>query len=319
MKINSQLNYKLSLNVFLGLVLLFYSCKKDPKTVSANIIPITNSDCIEIPPFQGTGWGYNYITNGAPIYTSPVLNPNNNNELLILKNDSVFIFNRTLNNKSFSFKFSFWNKISWSKKNWLIMGGADQKIYKIKPNGDSLTLLVNTLNNFNPIWNDSGTQFCVQNNTINKVVKYDNQGNPLDTIQQLTNQPFSDWGTNNKITWGLYTLNAYDVNTKTNANFYTLPSGKGVFLGFFWLNNNEIIWSYSYGIYKTNISTSSTALLKQTCNSAIYSYPTYDKIANKIIWRKQEETLLDAYNIKTISKIVITDIDCNNEAEIIIN
>ena len=296
------------------MVILFYSCSKDPAIPS-----VDNLVCTDIPPFQGTGWGYNYITTGAPLYIAPELNPSNNNELLILKNDSVFIFNRGLNNKTFSFKFSFWNKISWSKKNWLIMAGSDQKIYKIKPNGDSLTLLVNTLNNFNPIWNDSGTQFCVQNNTINKVVRYDDNGVPIDTIQQLTNHPLSDWGSNNKIIFGLYTLFVYDFNNNNRINLYTLPSGKGSFSGFFWLNNNEFIWSYTYGIYKTNILTNQTTLLKYTCNSNEYAYPTYDKMANKIIWLKAENELIDANNVKTVSKIVMTDIDCNNETEIIIN
>lgn len=315
MKFLKNHNFKLSLNLFLGLVL--FSCKRDSEIISPN--DNTNySNCENIPPFQQVGSGYTYITTGQ-IFNFPVFNPNNNNELLITKNDSVFIFNRLLNQKNFSFKFPFWNKISWSKQNWIIMGGTDQKIYKIKPNGDSLTLLVNNSNNFYPIWNNTGTQFCIQNNTINKAIRFNNQGIPIDTFQQLTIAPFSDWNSNNQITWGLYTLYLYELNSNSNQTIKTLPNGQGSILGSFWLNNNEIIWSYTYGIFKTNILTNLTTTLKTTCNSNTYSFPTFDSTLNKIIWKKQLQKLIDPYTIRVENKIVMTDIDCTNEVDIPIN
>lgn len=302
----------LILNLILGLSLFFIKCKRDVK-----IIPINSptNDCIDIPAFQGTGFGYNYITNGKPIYYAPVLNPNNNNELLILKQDSAFIYNRISKLTSFLFKFPFLAKVSWSIKNWMLIGGSDQKIYKIKPNGDSLTLLVNTTNNSFPIWNDDGNFFSAVNNNINKTIIYTVLGIPIDTIE-FTNLPFSSWGGNNKIISGRNKLFVYDLNTHSTNYFYDLGT-IGAITGCFWLNNNEIIWSHIYGILKTNILTNQTTLLKNTCNSNIYSYPSYDKILNKIIWRKQIQSYVDKYNVKAENKIIITDVDCNNEEEII--
>lgn len=304
----------LILNLILGLSLFFIKCKRD-----VEIIPVNSptNDCIDIPAFQGTGFGYNYITNGKPIYYAPVLNPNNNNELLILKQDSAFIYNRISKLTIFSFKFPFLAKVSWSIKKWMLIGGSDQKIYKIKPNGDSLTLLVNTTNNSFPIWNDDGNLFSAVNNSINKTIIYTDLGIPIDTIE-FTNLPFSSWGGNNKIISGRNKLFVYDVNTHSTNYFYDLGTSGSV-TGCFWLNNNEIIWSHIYGILKTNILTNQTTLLKSTCNSNIYSYPSYDKILNKIIWRKQIQTYVDTYNVKAENKIIITDVDCNNEEEIIIN
>ncbi len=297
--------------IITGIVLITNSCSRDKEIEPSN----SNLECVSIPPFSQIGSGYNYITNGSLNYYAPVLNPNNNNELLILKNDSIFIYNRISHNKIFSIKFSFWGKISWSKKNWLLILGSNQHIYKVKPNGDSLTLLVNTTSNLFPIWNDDGSKFSSTNNILNKSIVYDYNGLPLDTIS-MTNQLISEWGNNDKIICGGYTLFVFDIATKTLTSFYNLSPGNGVITGSFWLNNSEIIWSYDYGIYKTNIITNSTILLKQLCNSNKYSYPTYDKILNKIIWRKQEEFLIDNYNVRVINKIVMMDIDCKNEVDI---
>jgi len=313
-KICNYIN-KPSLNIFLGLALLSFSCKRDKEIAPQNINSNGSiSDCENIPPFQQVGSGYNYTIEGES-YNFPEFNPNNNDEFLITKDDSIFIFSRLSNQKVFAFKFPFWNKISWSRKNWLIMNGLDQKVYKIKPNGDSLTILINSVGNFYPIWNNNGTMFCAQNSTINKTIIYNDNGLALDTIN-ISNHPSSDWDSHNKIIWGLTTLNFYDLNTHANHSLFSLASGTGSFNGYFWLNSNEIICSYTYGIFKTNILNNSTVTLKQTCNSNVYSYPTFDSTLNKIIWKKQLQTLINDYNVKVVNKIVITDINCTNETEI---
>ena len=160
--------------------------------------------------------------------------------------------------------------------------------------------------------------FCVQNTIINKGIIFTDTGIPVDTIIWGT-ELGSDWGANNNIAGGGNELNMINVASNTTTSLYNTGSSSMSISGCVWINNNEVIWSCAYGILKTNISTHTTVFFKHSCNSNRYFYPTYDNVNNKIIWQKQEQTLIDSHTVKGISKIVITDIDCQNETELIIN
>lgn len=83
--------------------------------------------------------------------------------------------------------------------------------------------------------------------------------------------------------------------------------------------NNDLIFSKTDGIYSLNLFTHQKLILKSTCNSKVYMWPTYSSITDKIIWQRLDYTLIDKQNVFVKSRLYMMNSDGSNENEIIIN
>lgn len=92
----------------------------------------------------------------------------------------------------------------WGRGGWIVYHGPDLATYKIKPNGDSLTLLQHDATN--PIWNYNGTRIVYRNQYTNysfiKII--DANGYIVDSISDTyifsTVNQFA-WSADDKIAW----------------------------------------------------------------------------------------------------------------------
>ncbi|MCF8429923.1 MAG: hypothetical protein K9G64_07295 [Bacteroidia bacterium] len=297
---------------YLALLLFVFACEKDSNIEQ----PIINSHCIPqengpiIPKYKGPGFGFEIVHLDSFNYTVPYSNPNNKNEFVYfvydykLNNSGIYIYNILTKQKSLVLETDLRAKkrypqsdIRWSRKGWLIFADFDNNIYKIKPNGDSLTQLTYSRSNFVPEWNLEGTKFCIEH--ISKSNKYytlicDENGNNLDSLQfngrdLFGNQPH--WqhekyilGTNyQKIT--IYDCYAKKVNEINTGDLE---------IGFpMWINNDEFIYNSTNGIYTYNIINNQIKQLRKTVNSNIY-FNTNLLDNNQIICERNKTVLLDS-------------------------
>jgi len=293
-------------------IFLFSNCTKDPQIIPSS----TENTCSDIPPFSQVGSGYNYIQEGTTC-GFPCFNPSDLSQMIFIKfPDSIFVYDFSTKSKMFRFKRTVSGKINWSSNNWLIYAQIDGNIYKCKPNGDSVVQLTFNNGNFYPVWSNDGTKFIAENINISGggSLIYSKDGQILDTIEIYSPEPFSQWNSNDNVISGLFNVYTFNTNTKVKTNYYSINNGS--LLGCFWLNNNEFLWSYKYGIFKTNIGTNETTLIKQTCNSSYYANPTYNSSTNKVVWEKFEQVLIDDYNVKTKRNLVEMNSDCSGEVYI---
>jgi len=166
-------------------IVLVMACRKDP---IIQLPPICNDTILQIPQ-NCLGGDYNqYSTDSydfildwmiSPLptgpffeypdpyrYDAPAFNPNNPYEIAYLRihNDQQFVGDLcTFSFCTGEFKIiadNFLDNLDWGSNGWLIYTAMDYHIYKIKPNGDSLTQLSN-LGGYNRAgkWNPSGTLY----------------------------------------------------------------------------------------------------------------------------------------------------------------
>jgi len=167
-----------NLLILFGLFLLF-SCKKDPKinkaqngsSLCSNYVYSyrTNPhfDFIESDlTTSGNVFGGTYFRKDKILYKTPCFNPNNDYEICYINDldngptkKELWKYN-FCNGKKTKISSNIYYSLDWSVKDWIIYTSSDQQIYKVKSNGDSLTLLTNG-NGINAVgkWSPNGTKF----------------------------------------------------------------------------------------------------------------------------------------------------------------
>ncbi len=151
---------KIKFSVLL-ICLFFLSCKKDPPISP----PVgNNTDCLNLSWTNISG-----IINWPGIdtvYNTPRFNPANANEIVYVKGitsaNKSYVAKRNLNTGQETQIISdVWSKPDWSVKDWIVFNHADNQVWKIKSNGDSLTLLTtNMQEGFDALWSPDGNKIA---------------------------------------------------------------------------------------------------------------------------------------------------------------
>jgi hypothetical protein len=284
--------------VYICLILvLFAACSKEPNNDNQQASPpdycVPDEMRPEIPPFQGasTGFGYEIKSLDTFSFGYVFLNPTNENEIIYYKSNikspetkGYYLYNMLTKTNQQVMKISpIVNRIlaasplNWSKKNWLIFAGYDRNIYKMQPNGDSLTQLTFTQNDFTPEWNHDGTKFITFHNGLDgkayNLVR-DENGNITDTLSQTGSYALSgptSWQHPNYIIGqndnGVF---MYDYTTKKSIELLDKEGRKGIG-NLRWINEVECIHSGSAGIFIFNTLTKQNRQIRKTTNVNIYS------------------------------------------------
>jgi len=297
--------------IYILLLAFILGCSKDSDKQSLSIdkhcMPVETGPIIISTNFPGSPRPIN-LDSFKFIY--PYSNPNNKNEFVYfvydykLNNSGIFIYNILTKQKSLVIETDLrarkhypQSQIRWSKKGWLIFADNDNNIYKIKPNGDSLTQLTFSRSNFVPEWNFEGTQFCFKH--IAKDNNYytlicDENGNNLDSLQfnerdLFGNQPH--WQHKTYILGTNYQkITLYNYNTKkvTEINIGNLSMG---FMR--WINNDEFIYNGTNGIFVYNVTNNQIKQIRKMVNSNVYAYLNLlDN--NQIVCERTKTILLDS-------------------------
>jgi len=271
---------------YVFVALLFISCSKTNKLEETSCMPIEAYK--PIPPYNLRGMGYKYVPLLNINCTYPCLNPLNENEFAYIRqlnsNIELCVYNRSsksnisilqLKNKKYEgIPASY---VRWSKKNWLLFEDLYNNIFKIKPNGDSLTQLTFSRSDFNPEWNNKGTLFCTEHLTFDKkyiTIIRDEKGDALDTIQYGNIQTISgipSWNNDRYIFGSNY--DGFLLIDYMFKNVIQIPTNIKDAGEPYWINENEIIYSnHIEGIYTFNIKNYTTKKLRQISNANQYSF-----------------------------------------------
>lgn len=157
---------------------------------SCEIDPYIEDGCGNLPDLNELG----YITvRDSVMYYAPFFNPNNENEFVYIEwNESDGI------NKLFTYNMSNGAKTyltdnvdlypQWNSKNWIVFNRYTTQIWKIKSNGDSLTMLFNTGTNLNLVISPDGQKIAFKNQIDNdiKIIISDINGQVLDSIDSYS-------------------------------------------------------------------------------------------------------------------------------------
>lgn len=167
--------------------------------------------------------------------------------------------------------------LDWSVKDWLIYTAADQNIWKIKSNGDSLTQLTFVGDyNRHPKWSPDGSKIVFQRQTgsVGTFIILNEDGVPIDTIEQLTSIGQWSWIDNDHICYfvaessgGITTqkMNVYNIQTQEirflHGIEFTIDSlilNTAYFPG-----ENSIVWCAFGMVGKTDLTTGTFEILRE--------------------------------------------------------
>jgi hypothetical protein len=308
-----------TLLIFALLVILAGCCKQE----NEEMIPPVVSECSELgtTPFQG----WNYIVDSAS-YLYPCFNPNNPNEIIFTHRaygnglTKLYRYDLTTHSKTLLHTGDQIFSPDWGSNDWILMNLSGNSIWKIKPDGTELTQLLNTGNDFYPIWNSDATIFGAFrgsfNDNLQKTILYTDTAVPLDTLES-TSVGNSNWSLNNFTC----SISGYGPKVSDLISDTILYSQLGEYNhegGCHWLNIEEFLWSYEEGIFKTNYATGYTELVKESCRTRMYQSPTYHPAINKIIWTRVDMKQLNDFDIEVKSRLFMMNPDGSEETEIII-
>jgi len=179
-----------------------------------------------------------------------------------------------------------------NKSGWFVYQKGDLKLYKIKSNGDSLTLL-KTNDRFDAIcWSyDDKFIFYADYEGLMQINK---TGQTIDTLpfngflsSKITNKIVCSKILNNK-----YTAYFKNLDTQTETNITdNLPSANAYFL-----NNNDT-YLYCFGkdeIFRVETTSGSSEKILNNCRfNKEYAYPTLSLNRDKIVVTRYDRKLMD--------------------------
>lgn len=309
-----------TLLIFVTLCFLISCCKEE----SNEVITPTISDCQELGPTPLMGWTYLVDTN---YYMYPCFNPNNSDEIIFTKKNNaidvtkLYKYNLQTHEKSLIHEGYQIFPSDWGSNDWILLNLFGNSVWKIKSDGTSLTQILNTGNDFYPIWNSDATIFGAFRGSfvdnLQKTILYSADAIAFDTLQSSSVGSNSCWSINQ------FTCSATDNGPKVSdlmndSVIFTQSRACNFVGGAHWLNYEEFLWSYEEGIFKTNYITGNTELVKASCRTRLYLAPTYHSNINKIIWTRVDLNQLNDFDIEVKSRLFMMNPDGSEETEIII-
>lgn len=214
--------------IFLWLV-IFSSCTKDKTQID---------ECDDLSETYNKPTlitvGQSYTKNDSIKFTYGTINPVNSDELVYwggkFPDWYFYKYNMVTKERIKLTDLIPQNPPKWHRNGWVVFNAEDHNIYKVKPNGDSLTQLTYSGDCFMPEWNLSG-----------------------DTI--ICNKAF-------------YSIGIYFI--KSDGSLITVNYGDHKLSFPSWAPFDSVVIYTKYdGLYKLNIFDSTFALLKESRNSAL--------------------------------------------------
>lgn len=288
------------------ILLTFLACEKDKLS--------PESHCEEIPPLQVNTQGASYQwTNTSRLYGHASFNPNNPNQFVYrtLNDEGEFemiIYDLVTKEKN-SIHSGLIAYFQWGAKDWILFNTPEFKLHIIKSNGDSLTQITDD-RAVAAHWNITGDKILYEVVTggQNTGIIIDINGNPLDTTSFAPGNHSSWQHDSLSVTTGYIGVNIGNpytgqINTvhEVGEDFYRTGGAD-------WINSEEVIWSYIEGIFKTNIITGETTLLKETCNGRLFFNPT-TSVDGKVIFKQVDYKLTSDTGGETRTSLFMMNVD----------
>lgn len=292
-------------------IFLFVGCTKDHLNIDSN--------CSELPPAPIAGWNYQL---DSVNYTFPFFNPSNSNEILYQKQESsghknLYKYNLLTKQKQIIFSDENYYQPKWGKNEWILLNPQDGNIWKIKSNGDSLIQLTFTNGDFAPEWNITSDKFSIYRTigTFSKTVILDRDGNELDTLDNYYSSQ-SSW----QHPYFMATANEYGlriINAETDTVAHLITQQEPSLTSAIWLSDQiNIIYTAENGIFKINSQTKNISVIKSSCSTRKYLFPSYSPQSNKIIFQRVDLQQLNSSTVSVKIGLYMMNTDGSDEHEV---
>jgi hypothetical protein len=208
------------------------------------------------------------------------------------------------------------SSIRWSRRNWLIFAGQSGPqqwdAYKMKSDGDSLTRLTYSGNIHTPEWNWEGDKFICEMGLTSPAysIIFDENGAPLDTV--YAGGGVGSWRNPKGYRAGFAFTGSFRVtHPESNSTVFRLPVddvSTAVSWGGEWIDEENAVWSYENGVFKTNFVTGQTVQLVSSCDAILYSVPIFSFQAGRVIFKRTVRKITSSTKGTQTSHFVTIDL-----------
>ncbi len=312
--------------IFFLLFLTFYtSCKKDKDLE----IECNSCDCQPIPP-SPSEWGYSFLVGGFDIQNTS-FNPNNDNELVYsVKNYSensfgIFKYDLTTQESVQIYDGDSNYNVDWGINDWVIFTSTEGYIWKVKSNGDDLTQLTFLGGASSAQWNSTADSIVFRKSWENISVVIDENGIGLDTLSDFFSALGQAWNHPKYISGiSLGSLTLKSIKDSSLTNIRNLSNDLSIYNGceeevigtggVVWENDN-IYYSHSLGVFKSDINGIQPSLIKESCSTKRYTSPSINKSKNKLLFVRWDQKIVgEAENtLLTTKELVTMNLDGSDE------
>lgn len=318
--------------------------------------PIIENDCLEQASFISESVDdttYNCCPNcwfdseelyfaGKPYdYAYPCFNPNNSNQIAYYRYNTssvevgweIWIQDLCTGEKRMIVNDANYG-IDWSVKDWIVYTAIDQQIYKIKSNGDSLTRLTprGDYNRY-PKWDLKGERIVYECEDIGdtRTIILNEVTSLRDTIPEMSRIEAWNWINNNEIfyvntTWDGSTgsttqyLKKFDLNSRQSTLLHTLDivdNNDYLLLSTDYSSTiNSAIWCAYGTIGKTNISTGTHEIIKESYRQESFYNAVVSKNEKYILFDIRSRKLVDPCTYDSDYGLYIMDLNGKNQRRI---
>lgn len=314
--------------ITLGFILILQTaCRKD-KVPSPEINSDTSDTCDCVPMDMPSGYitGFNYI-NDSIHYEFPRFNPNNENEIIFTVKGSgadelIYKYNLLTHSKSLVYQGVIFGSPKWGKSNWIIFTRGYGGVYRVRPDGSNLSLLIPGGLQFSPTFNHSGDKILTNHgfsSSANYSAKIWNlNGNLVDSMSYKIGAMFT-WENQDHISAlvgdSLFIIDPVSKSIVRRFPYYYDFQDNVILHDFVWLNENEALVGKN-GLYKMNVWSGQKTKVACGCSSMVYRNGDANESGTKVLFNKMEREMVSENTIKTRTSIVIFDVATNTFEEV---
>lgn len=315
---------KLSYITLFFLLTALLACRKDkvPLLIEENLTD--TCDCKPIPFIEGYNWGYNHIPDSVYL-TFPRFNPNNDEEIIFCEEGEngqkiLYYYDLVTKSRATLFEGTILGTPQWGKSNWIIFTQGYNGVYKIRPDGSELSLLISGGTQFHPTFNHEGNRILTFHGFTQggfyPLKIWNLEGELVDSLNYKFGS-FAAWEQQDNIAVNvedsvlIIDPDDKEVLAKHHAKF----GGKSYGSVFVWINENEAIIE-NEGLQKLNVWTGQLEKIACSCSSLLYYFGNTNFSGTKVIFNKIVSKNIDEVNLLVTSSIVIFDVATNTFEEV---
>jgi hypothetical protein len=218
-------------------------------------------------------------------------NPLNGDEVIVIVNGDAFGYNKMINynlklkqSKLLATVDSYLPDVN--SKGWIVYSTAENNVFRIKANGDSLKQLTNMNLAHDPKWDHTGTRICffqdAYSNVPSQLIKINTAGAGLLVIElplpnsaqfNKSNHMIYQQVNNFSVTLVKKNLDTFEETSLISGPYS--PQSKSLHFDNLVLDNEDqnMYWSNAGGIFRCSLSTLKTDTLFRNCENMIHLRP----------------------------------------------
>ncbi|MCF8374335.1 MAG: hypothetical protein K9H64_22120 [Bacteroidales bacterium] len=267
-------------------------------------------------------------------YKFPCFNPN-------IENEFIYYYTNTTQNQAQLIKYNIAThekKVlindfhligppKWGKNNWILLNNSFQEIWKIKNNGDSLSIVATGGCNIFPNWDSTcknivyvySTNCGIPSYIISKDLKSGNSDTIYCGNGRLLTLSANDMLAKTEVYYDLYISSLSDQLLWSQITDVGKVAEKFI-VALCWHPFKEtLFYSRGYdGVYKINFNDSLEIKIKNACNSRFYMGISVSPDGENFLVERVKAYYKNGYGLTEDSEIYIMDIDGCNERKIVL-